>query len=172
MYHILQNTVSQLEIFMASKCFPYTLHLQMWNTLFLFICTGVCVCVPGVQGYRCCVQHCVVKPHGPLRSPVPHPQTLSPPAGRPFSSPPPWTWTHTAGVQMLYPKNVNVYGLLSVFIEWLQDIVKAMSEAGYSGIITNILTSSFGLMLYRILSAFSLSWRLSMMASSSLDALF
>lgn len=132
-----------------------------------------CVGVPDVQGYRCCVQHCVAKQHGPLHSPVPHPHILSPPVGRPFSSPPPWTGTHTARVvQMLYPKNVNVDGLLSVYIEWLQCIVKAMSEAGYSGIITNILTSSFGLMLYRILSAFSLSWRLSMMASSSLDALF
>lgn len=35
-----------------------------------------------------------------------------------------------------------------------------------------IRTSSLGLMLYRILSAFSLSWRLSMIARSSLEALF
>ncbi len=130
-----------------------------------------CVCVPDVQGYRCCVQHCVVRQHGPLHSPDPHPQTLLPPAGRPFSSPPPWTWTHTAGVvQMLWPK--NFYGLISVYTEWLQDTFKATTEPGCTGIITNILTSSFGLMLYRILSAFSLSWRLSMMARSSLDALF
>lgn len=35
-----------------------------------------------------------------------------------------------------------------------------------------IRTSSLGLMLYSILSAFSLSWRLSMIARSSLEALF
>ena len=34
------------------------------------------------------------------------------------------------------------------------------------------LTSCFGFMLYKILSAFSLSWRLSMMAKRSLEALF
>lgn len=33
-------------------------------------------------------------------------------------------------------------------------------------------TSSFGLMLYRILSAVSLSWRLSIIARRSLEALF
>lgn len=38
--------------------------------------------------------------------------------------------------------------------------------------IKTIFTSSLGLILYRILSAFSLSWRLSIIASSSLDALF
>lgn len=38
--------------------------------------------------------------------------------------------------------------------------------------IKTLFTSSLGLILYRIRSAFSLSWRLSIMASSSLDALF
>lgn len=38
--------------------------------------------------------------------------------------------------------------------------------------IKTLFTSSLGLILYRILSAFSLSCRLSMIASSSLDALF
>lgn len=37
---------------------------------------------------------------------------------------------------------------------------------------TGIRTSSFGLMLYRILSAVSLSWRLSIIARRSLEALF
>lgn len=63
---------------------------------------------PDVQGYRCCVQHCGVRQHGPLHSPVPHPQTLSPPAGRPFSLPLPSRRTHTyAIIQMLTSKNIN-----------------------------------------------------------------
>lgn len=95
---------------------------------------------------RCYDQHCVVMLSAPpLHPPLPAaPPPLSHPACRPFWSLPP-AWTLTV-------RRVT-YNTVACFLGCLR-------------------TSSLGLMLYSILSAFSLSWRLSIIASSSLEALF
>ena len=73
------------------------------------------------------------------------PPPLSPPACRPFLSLPP------ARCRLSESNHVSL-------------IILNLSEV--------IRTSSLGLMLYSILSAFSLSWRLSIIARRSLEALF
>lgn len=95
---------------------------------------------------RCYDQHCVETRSAPPLHPHPPaaPQPLSLPACRPFWSPPP--------------------------------AEKDDCHNSTCSLLCNCLhcthTSSLGLMLYSILSAFSLSWRLSIIARSSLEALF
>lgn len=95
---------------------------------------------------RCYDQHCVETRSAPPLHPHPPaaPQPLSLPACRPFWSPPPAEKNDCHNRICLLLCNCLHY--------------------------TH--TSSLGLMLYSILSAFSLSWRLSIIARSSLEALF
>lgn len=121
-------------------------------------------CWPGELKCRYCVPHFGGKQHRvpPLpRYPPPRLclQPLPRPADRPSLLPPPehtntplWYWT-TLEIARFY-------------LRCKEQLGKGKDAH------QQILTSSLGLILYRILSAFSLSWRLSMMASSSLDALF
>lgn len=103
--------------------------------------------LPDVPGCRCYGQHCAARQSAPPRHPHP-PPALPPrshPACRPFWSPPP---ARTQPVK--------------------QHQLKAQRRTRTR----DMHTSSLGLMLYRILSAVSLSWRLSIIARRSLEALF